>query len=136
MLSFGYTLLTREAVTALEIAGLDPAVGLLHDLQRGRPSLALDLIEEFRPVVVDSVVTRLCDSGKITPAGFGIQGHPETSCRMTRETLKLFLATYERRMLTSPITPTPVAARPTVPLSPSRPASLHGSSPSACTSST
>ncbi len=58
MLSFGYTLLLHEAVAALELAGLDPAVGVLHQARWGRPNLALDLMEEFRPVIVDAMVLR------------------------------------------------------------------------------
>lgn len=49
MLSYGYTLLVHEAVAALETAGLDPMVGYLHQHRWGRPALALDLMEEFRP---------------------------------------------------------------------------------------
>jgi CRISP-associated protein Cas1 len=60
MLSFGYTLLILEAVAALSAAGLDPAVGFLHQARWGRPSLALDIMEEFRPVVVDAVRAALC----------------------------------------------------------------------------
>lgn len=117
MLSFGYTLLAREAVAALEIVGLDPAVGFLHELHRARPSLALDLIEEFRPVIVDTLVATLCTSGKLGTDGFDLQEKPQPSCRMTRETLKLFLAAYERRMLT--MAHRPYAAPPTAPRWPS-----------------
>lgn len=58
-LSFGYTLLLRRVESAVLAAGLDPYVGFLHDADRGAPSLALDLMEEFRPVVVDRLVLRL-----------------------------------------------------------------------------
>ncbi len=100
LLSFGYTLLARDAVTACELAGLDPAVGFLHELHRGRPSLALDLIEEFRPVIVDHTVIRLCTSGKISPAGFTTDTENGRGCRMDRDTLRTFLDAYEKRMLT------------------------------------
>ncbi|MEU3136986.1 CRISPR-associated endonuclease Cas1 [Streptomyces sp. NPDC006854] len=100
LLSFGYTLLARDAVTACELAGLDPAVGFLHELHRGRPSLALDLIEEFRPVIVDHTVIRLCTSGKISPAGFTTDTENGRGCRMDRDTLRVFLDAYEKRMLT------------------------------------
>jgi CRISP-associated protein Cas1 len=77
MLSLGYTLLVQEAVAALEAAGLDSAVGFLHRGRWGRPFLALDLIEEFRPVIVDAVVLRCvstgivrCDEFTSTPDGF------------------------------------------------------------------
>ncbi len=65
MLSFGYTLLVQEAAVALSMAGLDPAVGFLHRARWGRPCLALDLIEEFRPVIVDAVVLRCLTAGVV-----------------------------------------------------------------------
>ena len=66
-LSFGYALLTAMVTNIAERVGLDPMVGALHDLDYGRPSLALDLIEEWRPVLVDSVVLRLVNRRQITP---------------------------------------------------------------------
>ncbi|GAA3820773.1 CRISPR-associated endonuclease Cas1 [Streptomyces chiangmaiensis] len=106
MLSFGYTLLTREAVAAVELAGLDPAVGFLHEMRRSRPSLALDLVEEFRPVIVDHLVIGLCTASKVSPAGFATDESGERGCRMDRDTLRTFLAAYERRMLTAAHHPT------------------------------
>lgn len=93
--------LTLEAVAAVELVGLDPAVGYLHELYRGRPSLALDLIEEFRPLIVDHLVISLCTSGKISPSGFTTDATGAKGCRMDRDTLRSFLAAYERRMLTA-----------------------------------
>jgi hypothetical protein len=55
--------LAHEAVAVLGTAGLDPAVGFLHQARWGRPSLALDLMEEFRPLVVDAVVFRCLATG-------------------------------------------------------------------------
>lgn len=66
-LSFGYTILLGEAVTALAAAGVDPAVGLLHVAADRRPSLALDLIEEFRPLIVDQVVVTAARRGQLRP---------------------------------------------------------------------
>jgi CRISPR-associated protein Cas1 len=100
LLSFGYTLLARDAAAACELAGLDPAVGFLHELRRGRPSLALDLIEEFRPVIVDHTVIRLCTGTRISPAGFTADAATGKGCRMDRDTLRVFLDAYEKRMLT------------------------------------
>jgi CRISPR-associated protein Cas1 len=65
MLSFGYTLLLHEAVAAVETAGLDAAVGFLHQARWGRPNLALDLMEEFRPLIVDAVVLRCATTGTL-----------------------------------------------------------------------
>ena len=53
VLSFMYTLQTRDIQAALETVGLDPAAGWLHTLRPGRPSLALDLLEEFRAPLCD-----------------------------------------------------------------------------------
>jgi CRISPR-associated protein Cas1 len=55
-LSFAYSMLLRDVTTACELIGLDPYLGFLHVIDYGRPSMALDLMEEFRPVVADSIV--------------------------------------------------------------------------------
>lgn len=98
MLSFGYTLLVNEAIAALEMARLDPAVGFLHQSRWGRPNLALDLIEEFRPVVVDAVTLRCLNTGIVKPEDFDVA--PDAGCRMNDRARRAFLAAYERRMLT------------------------------------
>ena len=100
LLSFGYTLLLNDAIAALETAGLDPYSGFLHQARVGRPSLALDLIEEFRPVIVDSVVLRALRSGALRATDFITDPGPPVSCRCDRAGLKAFIAMYERRMLT------------------------------------
>ena len=99
MLSFGYTLLTNEAIAALETAGLDPYVGALHAERRGRPSLALDLMEEYRPMVVDAMIVRLVSTQQITPTDF-VTDETTGSCRLTDDGRRRFLSGYERRMLT------------------------------------
>jgi CRISP-associated protein Cas1 len=98
MLSFGSALLLHEAVAALEMAGLDPAVGFLHQARWGRPNLALDLIEEFRALIVDAVVLRCAATGMVQPADF--ETLPEQGCRMNAKARHAFLAAYQRRMLT------------------------------------
>lgn len=65
MLSFGYTLLLNDMVAACAMVGLDPYLGCFHAIDYGRPSMALDLIEEFRPVIVDSLVLSLVNHGQI-----------------------------------------------------------------------
>lgn len=70
LLSFGYTLLTRLMHGALEIAGLDPYLGALHARANNRPSLALDLIEELRPVIVDTVVLSTLNKRIVRAADF------------------------------------------------------------------
>lgn len=65
LLSFVYTMLANEVVSALESIGLDPAVGFLHRDRSGRPSLALDIMEELRPVVADRLVLSLINRSQI-----------------------------------------------------------------------
>lgn len=72
MLSFVYALLRHDIESALEVVGLDPAVGFLHTDRPGRPSLALDLMEEFRSALADRVVLSLINKRQINPAGFRI----------------------------------------------------------------
>lgn len=97
-LSFLYTLLTGECVTALHAVGLDPAFGLLHSEADRKPSLALDLMEEFRPMVVDQVVLRALRRGTLTQA----QGRSEegkAGVLLTKAGREALLRAYEVRML-------------------------------------
>ena len=70
MLSFLYSMLVREAVTTITRVGLDPYLGYLHVPKYGRPALALDMIEEFRPIVADSVCITMANTNQITDADF------------------------------------------------------------------
>ena len=70
LLSFLYTLLTHEVASALEAVGLDPYVGFLHQDRPGRPSLALDMMEELRPVFADRLALSLVNRKQITGRGF------------------------------------------------------------------
>lgn len=70
LLSFFYTLLTNDVSSALEAVGLDPYVGFLHQDRPGRPSLALDLMEELRPVFADRLALSLVNRKQITGKGF------------------------------------------------------------------
>jgi len=70
LLSFGYTLLTHRLAGMIETAGLFPYIGVLHEARQGRPSLALDLIEEFRPVVVDALVVRTLNRRELRLSDF------------------------------------------------------------------
>lgn len=56
LLSFSYSMLLRDMTTACQLVGFDPYLGCLHAIDYGRPSMALDLMEEFRPVIADSIV--------------------------------------------------------------------------------
>jgi CRISPR-associated protein Cas1 len=70
LMSFIYTLLLHDVRSACESAGLDAAVGYLHRDRPGRPSLALDLMEEFRPTLADRLMLSLINRGQVTAAGF------------------------------------------------------------------
>lgn len=100
LLSFGYTLLLQETTAAAEVAGLDPYQGFLHQQRSGRPSLALDLMEEVRPVLVDSTVLRALSTGQLRGEHFETDPGPPQRCTLTAEGRRVFLAAYERRLLT------------------------------------
>jgi CRISPR-associated protein Cas1 len=70
LLSFVYTILMHDVRSALETVGLDPAVGFLHRDRPGRPGLALDLMEEFRPVIADRLVLSLINRRQVDLKGF------------------------------------------------------------------
>lgn len=70
LLSFGYTVLTNQIVSLIHTVGLDPGIGVLHQPGFGKPALALDLIEAFRPIIVDSVVITMVNTGQIAARDF------------------------------------------------------------------
>lgn len=97
-LSFLYTVLLGECVTALVAAGLEPVLGVLHADDEGRPSLALDLIEEFRPLVVDQVVVEAARHRRLTPAH--ARTDPDRAGVLLPQAGKeVLLTAYEQRML-------------------------------------
>lgn len=97
LLSFGYTLLSQNIVSAVLTSGLDPQIGFLHQLNYNRPSLALDLMEEFRPVIVDSVVLRCLNNGILTPADFRPGEEGEYPLVLEQEGMKRFIREMEAR---------------------------------------
>lgn len=96
LLSFGYTLLAEACRGAVEAVGLDPYLGFLHEVAYNRPSLALDLMEEFRPVI-DGLVLWALNGGQIKPEDF-LPGTAERPILLSREGQRRFLAAYEARM--------------------------------------
>ena len=94
LLSFAYSLLTADLISAIQTVGLDPYVGFFHQIKYGKPCLALDLMEEFRPIIADSVVITLINNRRIKPTDF-TQSHGgwylKEHCR------KVFYAAYETR---------------------------------------
>lgn len=97
LLSFGYTLLTQNIWGAVLTAGLDPYVGFLHQLSYNRPSLPLDLVEEFRPVVVDSVVLRCLNNGILKPEHFVPGDQEDRPLVLTEEGIRIFIREMEAR---------------------------------------
>lgn len=95
LLSFLYTLLTSEAASALETVGLDPFVGFLHCDRPGRPSLALDLMEELRPVMVDRLALSLVNRKQITGKGFTTR--ESGGILMDDDTRKAVLTAWQER---------------------------------------
>jgi CRISPR-associated protein Cas1 len=95
MLSFVYSMLAHDAASALEGVGLDPAVGYLHRDRPGRPSLALDLMEEFRPWLADRLVLSLINRKQVGPSGFSRAENG--SVEMNEETRKTVIAAWHER---------------------------------------
>ena len=95
LLSFLYTLLTNEAVSALETVGLDPYVGFLHSDRPGRPSLALDLIEELRPIFADRLALSLVNRKQITAKEFTAK--ESGGVIMDEDTRKLVINAWQER---------------------------------------
>lgn len=103
LLSFGYAMLAKEATVALLAEGLDPWWGLYHKPRHGRPALALDLMEEFRPLVVDSAVITAINTGMVAAKDFQ---RSQAACLLTDTGRKAFIRAYEARfdqLVTHPI---------------------------------
>jgi CRISP-associated protein Cas1 len=97
-LSYGYAILLGECVSALCAAGLDPAVGFLHADDDRRPSLALDLMEEFRPMIVDQVVMSAARASQLR-AEHGRRDEGVPGVLLTKAGRQVVIDGYERRML-------------------------------------
>ncbi|SMG45202.1 CRISPR-associated endonuclease Cas1 [Dethiosulfovibrio salsuginis] len=97
MLSFGYTLLVGVIHNAVIGAGLDPLVGYLHPPFRNRSSLVLDLMEEFRPAVIDRAVISLCNRGDMEPHWFELSPDGVT---MTPSARRRLISSVEDRLNT------------------------------------
>ncbi|MDR2149607.1 MAG: type I-C CRISPR-associated endonuclease Cas1c [Spirochaetaceae bacterium] len=95
LLSFVYTLLMHDVRSALETVGLDPAVGFLHRDRPGRPGLALDIMEEFRPVIADRLVLSLINRQQLTKKGFTKTA--SGAVLMDDATRKTVLTAYQNR---------------------------------------
>ena len=103
LLSFVYSLLSKELTIAVQAVGFDPLLGFFHKPRYGRPSLALDLAEEFRPIIADSTVMMLINNGEVSESSFLARAG---SVALTEAGRKAVITAFERRMeqeITHPI---------------------------------
>ena len=94
LLSLGYVLLANMLASLLEARGFDPYLGILHTVRSGRPSLALDLMEELRHPLVDRFVLRLCNRRQLTPEHFE-SDEERGGVRLVRNGLRDFFRAWE-----------------------------------------
>ena len=95
LLSFVYMLLVNELRSAMETTGLDPQVGFLHRIRPGRPSLALDLMEEFRAYIADRVVLNLINLKQVSKADF--ERRETGEIRISERGRKEVLMAYQKK---------------------------------------
>ena len=95
MLSFAYALLVKDTTVAALAAGLDPFVGVYHRPGFGRPALALDLAEEFRPLIADSTIITAVNNGEVGPGDFVTRAG---ATALTAHGRRKLIAAYERRI--------------------------------------
>lgn len=95
LLSFAYSLLAKDCVATLRAVGFDPYLGFLHRPRFGRPALALDLAEEFRPLIAESVVLTAVNNGEVKPSQFVVRAQ---GVALDSDGRRSMLRCYERRM--------------------------------------
>ena len=95
MLSLAYSMLTRLFSVSISVTGLDPCMGLYHRTRHGRPALALDLMEPFRPIVADSCVIQAINNGEVKVKDFIFNG---PACSLQPGGRKSFIGIFERRL--------------------------------------
>jgi CRISPR-associated endonuclease Cas1 len=97
LLSFAYAMLVRELTAALSAVGFDPYRGFYHQPRYGRPALALDMMEPFRPILADSTVITAINNGEVKPGDFVSAGR---ACALSPAGRKKMIAAFERRLAT------------------------------------
>lgn len=95
LLSFAYALLTRTLTVTLSAVGFDPYRGFYHQPRYGRPALALDLMEPFRPLIAESAVIQAINNGEVQPSDF-VRAGPAVALKPDGR--KRFIAAFERRL--------------------------------------
>jgi CRISPR-associated protein Cas1 len=101
LLSFAYSLLLKDVTAGINLVGLDLYVGFFHEIDYGRPSLALDLMEEWRPVVADALVLELVNRGTLTPDDFVWTGQVRRPVELKQGGVEQVLHGYGRRLETT-----------------------------------
>lgn len=96
LLSFGYVLVGNELQALLDAMGFDPYLGFFHQVDYGRPSLALDLLEEFRAALVDRFSARLLNLGILKAVDFTTT--LEKGTILSRDSLKRYFVEYEKEL--------------------------------------
>lgn len=95
LLSYAYSLLTKDLTATTLGVGFDPYLGIYHRPRFGRPALALDLAEEFRPLIADSVVLTAINNREIRSTGFTVRAQ---GVALTHKARRSFISAYERRL--------------------------------------
>ena len=98
MLSYGYTVLFYNVYTLLRARGLNPHVGFLHPIRQGHPALVSDVMEEFRSIIVDSVVFNIVMGNKLKPEDFSLPQHPGAPCLLDAAARKTFIRLLENKL--------------------------------------
>ena len=97
-LSLGYALLLKDAVAAVQLVGLDPYLGFFHTIEYARPSLALDLMEEFRPIMVDGMVLELVGRKQLRRPTSARPARRTWPVELSNGGVTLLLKAYEERL--------------------------------------
>lgn len=100
LLSFNYSLLLKDVQAAVQVVGLDLYVGFFHEIAYGRPSLALDLMEEWRPLIADSLSLELVNRGTLAPDMFIRTGRPKRPIELGERGVERVLHAYGSRLTT------------------------------------
>lgn len=98
LLSFAYSLLLRDMTTAVQQVGFDPYLGFFHEIAYGRPSLVLDMMEPWRPVLADALVLELVNRGALQPQDFRWTGNVRRPVELGEDGVDLVLRAYGSRL--------------------------------------
>lgn len=101
LLSFGYSLLLKDMSATIHLVGLDPYLGCFHAMEYGRPSLTLDLMEEFRPVAVDEPLLEMIANERLGPQDFVYTGRADRPVELGEGKMAVVISAYEQRLAQS-----------------------------------